>query len=421
MRPIVRFCFCCLCAGLITSSSPVLHGYVLADGDGTQNTSAPADDPGWDNHGNTGPATGVYLGDGWMLVPHHVLGSGSTTNLGGTNYSLRTEMRVRLHNPGDWNDVNDLVMIPVINPPTGLPVIAIATTPPSPGSTGGGPPQPAETLTMIGIGRDREPGLTYWIIGGGTAEEVEEVDSWTHRGYKTFTTRTKRWGTNTRPNNNLFDVLNTRSFATQFNDVANNTQGVIGDSGGGIFVKRNGEWFLAGVSLSVSAIPEGPDNFTRTRAIFNQFTFHADLSHFRDQIETIRSLSTPYEVYLYQHLQDDWDPALADPLADLDGDGRVNLLEYAFNTDPQAPSQERNPFMHPVGAEEPPRFRYFRFTDRTDLLYQAEWSTDLVDWFTDDLSDTVVATSDTQQTREVVHTGDPEVRRFFRLRVELTE
>ena len=45
---------------------------IIASGDGTGNTTAPADDPGFANVGNRGGLTGVYLGRRWVLTANHV-------------------------------------------------------------------------------------------------------------------------------------------------------------------------------------------------------------------------------------------------------------------------------------------------------------------------------------------------------------
>ena len=50
---------------------------IVAGGDGSQNTTAPADDPGFANIGIRGSGSAVYLGDGWVLTATHV-GAGVT-------------------------------------------------------------------------------------------------------------------------------------------------------------------------------------------------------------------------------------------------------------------------------------------------------------------------------------------------------
>src|SRR5580704_15894094 len=45
---------------------------IVAGGDGTQNTTPPADDPGFANVGIRGSGSGIYLGNGWVLTAAHV-------------------------------------------------------------------------------------------------------------------------------------------------------------------------------------------------------------------------------------------------------------------------------------------------------------------------------------------------------------
>ena len=58
---------------------------IIVTGDGTGNTTAPSDDPGFDNVGSVNGLSGVYLGNGWVLTAGHV-GSGPMV-FGGVTYS----------------------------------------------------------------------------------------------------------------------------------------------------------------------------------------------------------------------------------------------------------------------------------------------------------------------------------------------
>ena len=65
----------CLCLWLGFANQ--VGAVVIASGDGTGNTTAPPDDPGFSNVGIVGSGTAVYLGFGWVLTATHV-GAGST-------------------------------------------------------------------------------------------------------------------------------------------------------------------------------------------------------------------------------------------------------------------------------------------------------------------------------------------------------
>jgi hypothetical protein len=86
------------------------------------------------------------------------------------------------------------------------------------------------------------------------------------------------------------------------------------------------------------------------------------------------------------------------PLGDLDRDGRVNLLEYAFNDDPRAP--EANPLQMAIVPKLGDGLNYLevsypRRIGALDLSYVVETSSDLATW----------ASSSTEAV-SVVPTGD---------------
>ena len=55
----------------LAAASEPARAVILASGDGTGNTEAPADDFGFANVGAMAE-TGVYLGNGWVLTANHV-------------------------------------------------------------------------------------------------------------------------------------------------------------------------------------------------------------------------------------------------------------------------------------------------------------------------------------------------------------
>jgi len=76
LKKIYSFCFLALCvAGCFHASALIILG-----GD-EGHTNAPPDDPGWDNVGYVranwanvqSRASGVYIGDGWVLTAYHVI------------------------------------------------------------------------------------------------------------------------------------------------------------------------------------------------------------------------------------------------------------------------------------------------------------------------------------------------------------
>lgn len=246
------------CVLLIASLAAGPAGAVLlSTGDGTGNTTAPADDPGFLNVGAAGSLTAVYLGDGWVITANHV--SNSSPVFGGVSYAGVAGSSVQLHNTdGSLADVR----IFRVNPFPPLPSLTIQTSAPAIGSN----------VVMIGRGRDRGA-ATSW---GG------------YSGWLYAATGTLRWGTNRVAARNL-DVLGTRAFETNFSQSGGTTseaQAATGDSGGAVFLKSGGTWGLAGILFAVGTY-DGQPNAT---ALFGNLTYAAQLSDYADEISGYLSL-----------------------------------------------------------------------------------------------------------------------------------
>ncbi|HTF33322.1 MAG TPA: trypsin-like serine protease [Myxococcota bacterium] len=232
------------------------HAVLIASGDGTGNTSAPADDPGWANVGTrTTGLTVIYLGNGWVLTANHV-GAGDVI-LAGQTYSAISGSEHQLVNPDSTQA--DLLLFQINGLPS-LPFLPIATTPPTTTSV----------ATEIGAGLNRGAatswnGINGFFWGSGT---------------------TMRWGTAPVSQVGLDISLGgtvTRTFVTEFTDVGVTpfpAQAAEGDSGGAAFVKVNGSWMLAGVLDAIDDYNGQPAG----TALFGNHTYAADLSFYRNQI-----------------------------------------------------------------------------------------------------------------------------------------
>jgi hypothetical protein len=86
---------------------------LLSAGDGTGNTTAPPDNPGFANVGLRGDLTCIYLGNRWVLTANHA-GFGDVV-LGGVLYTAVIGSKVRLKNPDDSNA--DLQMFKLVEQP----------------------------------------------------------------------------------------------------------------------------------------------------------------------------------------------------------------------------------------------------------------------------------------------------------------
>lgn len=114
------------------------------------------------------------------------------------------------------------------------------------------------------------------------------------------------------------------------------------------------------------------------------------------------------------------DPALTDDLADPDGDGRPNLLEFAFGANPRASDANLGPELQWDAASGTPRFVYRRQRDRALALvvYAIEYADDLAGpWLTlAGAGETILGTAGTVETVSV-GLPNPGGTRFWRLRV----
>src|SRR5262245_29386027 len=249
-----------LAAALAASPAPAI---LIDSGDGTGNTTAPADDPGWKNVGRRGGLNAVYLGYGWVVTAAHV-GFGSVT-LGGTEYAAVPSSYTVITHSG--STVADVAVYRLDPSPYGLPALEIPTSP---------APVGAE-VRMLGSGQLRGPS-THWMGIGG----------WQWLGGSV-----KRWGTNEigadlgagSPVNTTdltLGTLTTRSLVADFSENAAGEEGTVtvGDSGGGFFVRYGSVWKLGGVSFALGNYVGQPSN----TSLYGNVTYAVDLSYYRAQI-----------------------------------------------------------------------------------------------------------------------------------------
>jgi len=273
--------------------SPAARAVVVLSG--SSNTSAPGGQPYFNNVGVVNGASGIYLGNRWVLSAAHVAGTlPAAATFGGINYSTVSGSYQRLHNPGGYTSLTDLALFRLTTDPL-LPTVSIATSSPTMGAD----------VMMIGRGRDQAASITYWDV---TVNPGDANDVWTpvaagghdREGYQTLGSRTIRWGENDVAtigqvfnytfNSETVDVF---SFTTSYDLGAkiHEAQAVAGDSGGAVFVDNGGTWSLNGVMLTVLLYETQPDG-NRTAVIGNE-TVMADLSVYRSEILSITAIPEP--------------------------------------------------------------------------------------------------------------------------------
>ncbi len=252
------------------------------NGSGSNNTSAPVDDPGWANVGTVGGSTTVYLGSQttgyWMLTANHVDLSGGTVALNGGTYAITSGSIQQIGSA-------DLKVFRLQTDP-GLSGVTIASAAPTAGST----------VDLIGNGRDQGTPTTWdssWASPGSAAA-----------GYIWGSSQIVRWGTNVVQDNNLGLLSGTTTFSTIFNDTSNPNEASasLGDSGGGVFIKNGSLWELTGIMLAVGvwdgtggagygdSFVGQPSNTSLYQVVDTGFpdagsaTFSAELSNYRSAI-----------------------------------------------------------------------------------------------------------------------------------------
>jgi hypothetical protein len=248
--------YAALCAVLGAGPS---WAVIIVTGDGTGNTTAPSDDPGFDNVGSVNGLSGVYLGNGWVLTAGHV-GSGPI-EFGGITYQPVPGSFQKL--TGGTATFADVALVRMAGDP-GLPTIALATTTPTTGSN----------VVMIGRGLSR-----------GAAASWNGNDGW---GWTS--PMVKRWGAN-RVSTTGIPILNTESMILNFDGpgpaaVSHEAHVAIGDSGGAVYWKSSGTWYLAGTLFAALNFGSQPAN----TSLYGNATAAAEVSFYRSEIIAIVSV-----------------------------------------------------------------------------------------------------------------------------------
>jgi hypothetical protein len=277
----------------VTTARPS-HAVVLHTGNG--NTTAPGDDPGFNYVGisSTGGASFVYLGNQYAISANHVNISGSVQlrPTGGAFQSFTVDpnafgvgIATKQLKSSD-NSNADLKLFRLTTDPGLVPLSIISTAPTS-----------GQDVVMIGNGLSHGTDRQWNVTAGPTWNEVPPNPGPPNvAGFDVVVPRVIRWGLNEIDQTGLFTNLGGGAgtldyFTTEFNDPtffpgtdtlfgADEAQAVNGDSGGAIFSKIAGNWYLAGLINAEGKFEQQPSN----TSVFGNASILADLSQYRSQI-----------------------------------------------------------------------------------------------------------------------------------------
>ena len=254
-------------AASVFTLAPAAAALIFASPEFEPRETLPPDFPYWDHvtqRRYEGPSV-IYLGNGFALTARHV-GMGEVFLRGEIVPPVAGSKRTLLNANGTTADA----MLFEVALPDGfedLPFLPIATEGPRLG----------EDVLLIGFGRGREN-----VVDVATDGPSQFGFSWTEKG-------SKRWGTNriSSVDETLFQgSWTTHSVVVVFDppssekSTRHEAQAAVGDSGGALFVKRDGEWLLAGMMTSVTGYTRAP---ART-SMYGDSTYAADLSTYRSEI-----------------------------------------------------------------------------------------------------------------------------------------
>ena len=352
-------------ATALLSASParalIIYGTGPTDLNNALNTTAPASGAPWLNVVQLGVnnASGIYLGNGYILTANHVAPLPGTVTINGLLYTVDPAFApLQII---DGATVVDMKLLKILGIPDGngtrvLPPLPVVQKLPLNYST---------TVPTTDLN------LACTIIGWGVGKDSIVPNQGWYWGDDS--TRAERWGTNKTLSTAVTATYSGYSYEaleTSFKrSLGSNTSEItLGDSGSGLFQQFAGVWKLSGLTTTVLQYLGGA-------ALYDGDTSILAPGDQPDAANFVR-------IARYAHLlrYENWaNLKLGSPTAvvtaDTDKDGSNNLLEYAFHTEPGTASVSTLP---QVGMESGYlTLTYTQLLTATDLSYVVEESPSL--------------------------------------------
>lgn len=368
----------------------IIYGTGPADVNNALNTTAPANGAPWANVVQFGVnnASGVYLGNGFILTANHVTVVDSGIVINGVSYD-RDPSFAPLQ-ISEAPDSVDLKLVKII----GLPPLPVVQSLPLNFSTSS---DLNANCTLIG-----------WGVGKGA---IIANQGWY---WGDDSTHAERWGTNHTLSSAVAATYSGYSYEALETPFSRSCQITLGDSGSGLFQKLGTVWKLSGLTTTVLRYLDGAAQYDGVP------TDPLDPTTFGDQPDAANFVRIAKYAHLLRY--ENWanlklGSATADATADADKDSSSNLLEYAFHTNPNSASASSLP---QLGLE--PGFvtlTYTKLLSATDLSYVVEQSPDAStgSWTPATVTGETVATSGLTATIKAKVAVTTEPKKFLRLSV----
>jgi hypothetical protein len=407
--------------------------------DPLHNTTTPGDNSGWQYEGDVDGFLGVPIAPHFYITAKHLGGSvGQVFHFHGDDY-----VTIGFHDspPTEASDTTDLRIWEVEH----------------------AKPFPTYSPLSTGVA---DLGATATVLGGGAQRGDAVSVSSELKGWEWGTTNYReRWGRNVVAGtvNGGADLGELLQCDFDQPGIVDECHLSVGDSGGGLFVLENGLWRLAGINFAVDGpfrtdpmadgfmaalfdaggleYLNGPDDWVSLPEQAENISSSFYCSRISASLPWILSVTgqdgslAPESYSAWQRLYftpaEIGNPATTGPLADFDGDGIGNLLEFALNLDPsfnELATMLPNTGLRglPLVAVESDHLT-LEFVRRTSasgsgLTYTPQFSSDLDDWQVLG-SETVVAINPRWERVKIVDpiTTGSASKRFARVKVGLAD